>query len=122
MRKTILSTLLTIVMVCNNTFSRDTTNYPPIKKNDNYISKSNYNYFSKVLVYPLNVNDDLNILNSGSNHFKFYIYDSDQKLIISFDSSPYCSSIVNISTFEKGKYIVKADNPSESHQFYFYKN
>lgn len=88
----------------------------------NKIISANYNYFSNVLVYPLKVSNNINILNGGTTSFKFYIFDSSQKLIMTLDSSPYCSSIINIESFDEGKYIIKADNQSESHQFTFYKN
>lgn len=109
-------------------FTTINSGYSAIFKHDNpfvakekNVVKTNYNYFSEILVYPLDVTKNINILNGGNKIFTFFIYDTNQKLIMSFNASPFCSSKINISTFESGKYIIKASNNNESHQFIFYK-
>lgn len=87
----------------------------------NFKYSENYNYFSKLLIYPLSVSKIINMENGGNERFKVEIFDSKMKLILVLTSSPFCSTKLNIDSFDAGLYIMKVSTESVVHQFYFQK-
>lgn len=82
----------------------------------------NYVYFSDILIYPLSVNKEFNIKNGGNTLFKITLYDENMNLLLSFNSSPYCSTQLLISKYKPGKYIANVSSDKETRQFIFFKN
>ncbi len=85
-------------------------------------NKVSYNYFSKLLIYPLYVDKSLNINNGGSHKFKVEVYTEKMKRIMGLNVLLYCDSSLNVESFDKGKYIIKVSTDFEEHQFEFQKN
>lgn len=121
MKKTILTLYIVTNLFCNNAFSKKSIHIDPIKKPENEIIKNNYQYFSKLLIYPLNVDKIINIKNGGNTFFKVSIYDEKMILIVSLNTSPFCSNSIAMDSFKSGKYIINVDSESETHQFSFSK-
>lgn len=121
MKKIVFTLYLVSIFICNNAFSKNTTHIDPITKTENNVVKNNYQYFSKLLIYPLNVDKIINIKNGGNTFFKVSIYDEKMNLIVSLNTSPFCSNSIVMDSFKSGKYIINVDSESETHQFSFSK-
>lgn len=102
-------------------FSKNAFHEKPNTKVESTSVKSNYQYFSKLLIYPLNVDKMINIKNGGNFFFKVSIYDEKMNLIVSLNTSPFCSTSVVMDGFNPGKYIINVDSESETHQFSVFK-
>lgn len=115
MNKSLL--LIAIIFLLNLYNNRASNNFNMQK---NYCDK-NYFYFSNLLVYPLAVDREINIKNYGDLYFKISIYDEQMVKILSCNSSPNCSTVIDMKYFDPGKYFICIFSKNMEQKFTFQK-
>lgn len=121
MKKSILSLWIVALALHGNIFSKNPNYSVPNIKSTSFKNISNYQYFSKLLIYPLKVDKEININNAGNTFFKISIYDENMALILTLNTSPFCTTSLVLDSFKPGKYTINVASETETHQFNFIK-